>query len=86
LISNIINRFRLKRKIGASVIYTGSLKMLDAGTIGRLESVHSDFCVIIYPQNSSYQNDDVGGWRPIKGSPNQIYCHSVKFNEVKIIK
>ena len=34
--------------------------MLDEGTVGILDKVHDDWCVIIYPQNSAYEDEDNG--------------------------
>jgi hypothetical protein len=71
--------------IGKSCIYLKDLKMLDKNTIGIIDKVYNDWCVIIYPQNSSYEYDEKGGWKPIKNAPNQVYAHSAKFTEIKII-
>ena len=72
-----------KDKIGINVIFTGKMKMLDEGTIGVLDKVHDDWCVIIYPQNSAYEDDGKGGWKPRKNAPNKIYAHSCKLTEIK---
>jgi len=43
-----------------------------------------DWCVIVYPQNSAYEDvikDGVVGWKPKKGAPNKIYAHSVKLKD-----
>jgi len=40
--------------------------------------------VIVYPQNSAFEDDGKGGWKPKKGVPNKIYCHSVSLKEIKL--
>ncbi len=72
----------MKLPLGTSVIFTGEIKMLDPGTVGIIYSILSDGYVIIYPQNSGYETDDKGNWKPIKKAPNKIYAHSCKFDEV----
>jgi hypothetical protein len=75
----------MKYEIGSKVIYTGKLRMLTKGTVGVLDAVYDDWCVIVYPQNSAYENDGKGGFKPIKNAPNQIYSHSCKLTEIKVI-
>jgi len=72
-----------KTRIGKSVMFTGELKALDPGTVGVLDKVHDDWCVIVYPQNSAYEDDGKGGFKPRKGAPNKVYSHSCKLTEIK---
>lgn len=72
-------------KIGCQVVYLGKLKMLDAGSVGVLKSVFDDCCTIVYPQNAAYEDDGKGGFKPIKNAPNQVYAHSAKLNEIKLV-
>lgn len=69
--------------IDMPVIFTGNLKGLDSGTVGLITSLHPDWCVITYPQNSAYEPDGKSGWKQIKGAPNKVYSHSAKLTEVK---
>lgn len=68
---------------GMEVIFTGEMKALDKGTIGVLDKLYSDWCVIVYPHNSAYEEDGKGGWKPKKGAPNKVHAHSAKLTEVK---
>ena len=70
-------------KEGMKVIFIGEMKALDKGTVGILDKLHPDWCVIVYPQNSAYEDDGKGGWKPIKGAPNKMYAHSAKLTEIK---
>lgn len=72
-------------KLKSNVIFTGKLKMLDEGTIGILDKVVNDWCVIVYPQHSSYEEDEKGGFKSIKNAPNKVYSHSCKLTEIKFI-
>lgn len=72
-------------KIGCVVVFTGNIKMLNEETPGILKSIYGDFCVIVYPQNEAYEYTEDGGWKPKKGSPNQIYSHGCKLTEIKLI-
>jgi hypothetical protein len=69
--------------INTPVIFTGSLKGLNSGTVGLITSLHSDWCVITYPQNSAYEYDGKNGWKQINGAPNKVYSHSCKLTEVQ---
>ena len=71
-----------KDKIGTNVIFTGKLVMLDEGTVGILKSVYDDWCVVIYPQNASYEDNGKGGWKPVKNATNKIYAHSCLLSEI----
>ena len=65
------------------VIYTGTMKMLDEGTVGVIDKIHDDWCVIVYPQHQAFEKDGKGGWKPIKGAPNKVYAHSAKLTDIK---
>ena len=75
-----------KMKKGDKVIYLVKLQMLDEGTIGVVSEIYNDWCSIVYPQNSSYDYDDKGNWKPKKNAPNKIYAHSAKLCEVKLVE
>ena len=88
--NKIMNIIFWENKIGSEVIFTGDNNLLDKNSVGILDSVHpsneynpESWCVIIYPQNSAYDYDDKGGWKPKKKAPNKIYSHSVKLSEIK---
>lgn len=74
-----------KDKIGEKVIFTGKIKKLDYGSIGILKKVYDNWAVIVYPQNSGYEDNGKGGWKPIKKSPNKVYAHSCKLTEIKLV-
>jgi len=72
-------------KIGYKVEYLGKLKMLDSGSVGILNSVCDDWCTIVYPQNAAYEDNGKGGFKPIKNAPKQVYAHSAKLIEIKLV-
>lgn len=74
-----------EKQIGKEVIYQTETKNLIFGTVGILSKVVDDWCVIVYPQNTSFEyNSKKDTWVPIKGAPNQLYCHSVKLKDIKL--
>ena len=75
-----------KDKVGSEVVFTGQIKMLNENTTGILSFVCEKFCTVVYPQNSSYEDDGNGGWKVKNGAPNQVYAHSAKLDEIKLIK
>lgn len=76
---------RMILEIGTKVILVAGMKSLAYGSVGVIEKMHKDWCVVVYPQNASYEDDGNGGWKPIKNATGQVYCHSAKFTELKII-
>jgi hypothetical protein len=74
-----------KEKLNTNVVFTGELLMLDKGTVGVLHKVYPDWAMIHYPQNIGYEPDGKGGWKPIKGAPNQVSYHSCKLDEIESV-
>jgi hypothetical protein len=56
-------------KIGDKVIFTGTLKKLDPGTVGEISYIGKDWIGIVYPQNL--------------GS-NKVYSHSANLKDIKL--
>jgi len=57
-------------KKGDKVIFTGTLKALDPGTIGVIDGIRGDWAVIAYPQNFG---------------TNKVSYHSAKLGDLKFL-
>jgi hypothetical protein len=56
-------------KKGNKVIFTGTLKKLDQGTVGEIAHIGKDWVSIVYPQNL--------------GS-NKVYSHSANLKDIRL--
>lgn len=71
-------------KKGDKVIYLKDMKGLDKDSIGILQSIDGDNCIVYYPQNVSFETDSLGNIKPIKGALNKVSMHSAKLNDLKL--
>lgn len=73
--------------IGDKVTYNKNLKSLDYDSVGIITYISKDYTwvTIKYPQNSAYDDDDKGGWKPRKNAPNKVFAHSANIEDITII-